>query len=61
MRQAMQEAHVSLGATLDPVSAARPTSKSAPQTPSSPDDDTVQLLKRIKGPLDQLLDKFGPL
>ena len=58
VRQALQEVHQSLGRSLPSASG---TVAAAAQTPTTPDDETVELLKMIKASSDKLLNKFGPV
>ena len=58
VRRALLEVHESLGRSLP---SGPKTAAAAAQTPTTPDDETVELLKMIKASSDKLLNKFGPV
>ena len=60
VRRALQEAHDALGSSL-PAGYTASQGQAGAQTPGTPDDETVELLRMIKSSSDKLLNKFGPM
>ena len=60
VRQALKEVHEALESSL-PSGSIAPRGEAAAQTPGTPDDETMELLKMIKSLSDKLLNKFGPV
>ena len=61
VRQALQEVHEALESSLPSVSIGSRGESAAAQTPGTPDDETMELLKMIKASSDKLFNKFGPV